>query len=235
MPKKQTGGAAALYTENHPRDALLFAKALLSNQLARFAPSTYMRLTQETGRGGAEQSAVETAAYFARCVEDYRGQLGLDEAQFGPFLKDKSVLEYGPGDIFGVALLMYARGAARVHCVDRFPLHRASVKNLDVYREIVQALDEPARSRANSAFNEFGKPESGFNSDAICYVVSRFGVSGAKRAYDLIISRAVLEHVNDLGRTFQDVANALKPNGTAVHQVDLKSHGLDRCTRRSTF
>ena len=40
-----------MYTENRARDVALFAKAVLSNQLARFAPATYMRLTHQTGRG----------------------------------------------------------------------------------------------------------------------------------------------------------------------------------------
>jgi hypothetical protein len=45
-----------------------------------------------------------------------------------------------------------------------------------------------------------------------------------------VISRAVLEHVNDLRATFVDMRNVLREHGIAVHQVDLKSHGLHRRT-----
>src|SRR4029079_6621421 len=37
-----------------------------------------------------------------------------------------------------------------------------------------------------------------------------------------------LEHVNDLSATFADMNRALSNDGLAVHEVDLKSHGLHR-------
>lgn len=217
-----------MYSENRARDVVLFAKAVLSNQLARFAPATYMRLTHETGRGEEEQTPAQIAAYFAECFRDYHKQLGLDEAQFELFLTGKRVLEYGPGDILGVALLMYAHGAAAVDCFDRFPLHTATEKNLRVYETLLASLDGPAGARAHTAFVEPGKPASGFNSAAIRYQVSADGLSGVSNQYDLIVSRAVLEHVGNLDGTVSDVATALKPEGLSIHEVDLRSHGLDR-------
>ena len=62
--------------------------------------------------------------------------------------------------------------------------------------------------------------------DRINYLVHPRGLSGLKEEADLIISRAVLEHVNDLDETFADMRRALLPDGVAVHQVDLRSHGL---------
>lgn len=217
-----------MYSENRAKDVMLFAKAVLSNQLARFAPATYMRLTHETGRGEEEQTPEQIAAYFTECFRDYHRQLGLDEGQFESFLKAKQVLEYGPGDILGVALLMYAHGAAHVDCFDRFPLHTASEKNLRVYETLLASLQGPARERANAAFVEPSKPGSGFNPAAIRYQVSADGLSGASKQYDLIISRAVLEHVGNLDGTVRDVAAALKSDGLSIHEVDLRSHGLDR-------
>ena len=43
-----------------------------------------------------------------------------------------------------------------------------------------------------------------------------------------MISRAVLEHVGNLPGTVNDVVKALKPGGISIHEVDLRSHGLDR-------
>ena len=60
------------------------------------------------------------------------------------------------------------------------------------------------------------------------YLVTRDGLSGLNREVDMIYSRAVLEHVNDLDATFDDMTRALKPGGVTIHQVDLKSHGLHR-------
>lgn len=207
---------------------MLFAKAVLSNQLARFAPAAYMRLTRETGRGEIEQSPAQIAQYFSECFHDYRRQLGFGELEFDAFLQGRHVLEYGPGDILGVALLMYAHGADAVHCFDRFSLHKTSDKNVLVYKHLLDSLGPRQRERADAAFVERGRPESGFISSSIAYFVSANGLSGATHVYDLVISRAVLEHVDNLPATMLDVAQALKPEGVSIHEVDLRSHGLDR-------
>lgn len=217
-----------MYSENPAHDIKLFAKAFLSNQLARFAPALWVKLTGQTGRGADEPDTSEIADYFLSCFREHFQQLGLDEAGAAGFLTGKRVLEYGPGDILGVALLMYAHGAEAVYCVDRFPLQATSAKNVEVYRKLLALLEGPARARAERAFTVPGQPESGFNPAAIAYLVTPDGLSGRSREFDLIISRAVLEHVNDLDKTLADIAAALKPGGVSIHQVDLKSHGLDR-------
>lgn len=217
-----------MYTENPLNDIKLFAKAFLSNQLARFAPALYVKLTGQTGRGKDDTDPGRIAGYFAACLDDYLAQLGLSREDAGAYLKGKRVLEYGPGDVLGVALLFYAHGAESVHCVDRFPLQKDSELNIEVYRKLLASLEGEARARAELAFAEPGNPASGFNPEAIAYFVTPSGLSGRNSEYDLILSRAVLEHVNDLDGTLADIAHALKPGGISVHQVDLKSHGLDR-------
>ncbi|WP_223146690.1 methyltransferase domain-containing protein [Methylomonas albis] len=187
-----------------------------------------MRITAQTGRGEGEGNSDEIADYFYQCCRDYREQLGLDEAEFRAYLSDKTILEYGPGDILGVALLLRAYGAKTIHCVDRFPLNKISEKNMLVYQALINRLAGDEKQRAMSVFNVPGDPESGFNRDIIEYSVTNSGLSGETDIYDLIISRAVLEHVNDLEATFLDIKNALKAAGTSIHKVDLKSHGLDR-------
>lgn len=217
-----------MYTENPGKDALRFTRTMVTNQLAKFTPQLYVRLTRQTGRGDGKGDPSQTADYFLRCFDDYREQLGLDRDQVKDFLTGKLLLEYGPGDVLGVALLMYAHGAEFVQCVDRFPLERVSPKNIRTYLEMLDRLDPGPRERAKGAFNEFGEPKSGFNQRLIKYSVTANGLIDQQDAYDLIISRAVLEHVNLLELTISDMAKALRPDGIAVHKVDLKSHGMDR-------
>lgn len=218
-----------LYSESRARDVLLFAKAMLSNQLAWIAPSAYVRLTRQTGRGeGAEETPEQVADYFLACFEDYRRHLGIAGGDFAAFLNGKQILEYGPGDVLGMALLLYAHGAASVQCFDRFPLVATSEKNLRIYERLLASLDGAARDRALGAFRTKGDPASGLEPSAIAYVVAQDGLSGARGAYDLILSRAVLEHVDNLAGTVADIAAALKPGGVTIHEVDLRSHGLDR-------
>ena len=217
-----------MYSENYIKDIVLFLKALASNQIARFSPSSYVRLTHQTGRGNEKESAIESAHYFFDCVNDYLSKLGIDKEDCQDFLKDKKILEYGPGDTLGVALLMYAYGAESVECIDRFPLSTDSKKSSEIYLELINRLEKKYLERASSAFIEKGNPSSGFKPELISYSVQSNGLSGAVQEYDLILSRAVLEHVNNLEGTILDIEQALKKGGISIHQVDLKSHGLDR-------
>lgn len=47
-----------------------------------------------------------------------------------------------------------------------------------------------------------------------------------ERSVDMIVSQAVLEHVDDLGRTYQVIHHWLKPGGFLSEQVDFKCHGM---------
>ncbi|WP_017925504.1 class I SAM-dependent methyltransferase [Thioalkalivibrio sp. HL-Eb18] len=217
-----------MYGRHPVADASRATRAILSNLLARGAPGLYVRLTQETGRGRGAETAESVAQYFTTCFFDYFDQLEVPPEAIEDALRDKHLLEYGPGDVPGVALLMLAHGAARVTCVDRFALSQRSPFQLEVLQCLLDGLDPEARERAAACFEHPGDPASGFRRERLEYRVTRDGLSGLNADVDLIYSRAVLEHVNDLDATFRDMAKALKPGALAVHQVDLKSHGLHR-------
>jgi hypothetical protein len=211
-----------MYSENPPRDVILFMRASLTNVLARFP--FYLRLGNRSGRGQAYQTPEDAAAYFRGCVGDYCRELGVDRS----FFVGKRVLEYGPGDTLGVALYLYAYGAASVHLVDGFAVHRRSPESTAVYRAILASLDGNVRARAERAFVVPGDPSSGFDPAVIEYRVTRHGVSGRRGAYDVVLSRSVLALVDRLDETIADVAVALATGGVSIHKVDLSSHGLDR-------
>ncbi|MES1981080.1 MAG: methyltransferase domain-containing protein [Pseudomonadota bacterium] len=205
-----------------------FIHALLSNQIARISPTLYAHITRQTGRGFSPESTQQAADYFQSCFRDYFEILGIAEDEVENYLSGKQLLEYGPGDVPGVALLMVAYGAERVTCVDRFALLTMTQKNADILLELMGRLDEVPRKRAAQCFRQPGQPFSGFNPERIQYLIQANGLSELHGEVDLIFSRAVLEHVNDLHATFDDMAQALRPEGTVIHQVDLKSHGLHR-------
>lgn len=214
-----------MYSENRTQDAVRVAKAAASNLLARFAPAAYVRLTHQTGRGADEVDSGKIADYFEQCFEDYRARL----AQAGVAdIQGLRVLEYGPGDILGTALLFHAHGAAEVECVDRFPLQSVSLRNAEVYQALIGRLSGQARERAEAAFVVPGDPMSGLRRDAVRYRITADGLAARPVAFDLILSRAVLEHVNSLAATLGDVESCLAAGGVSLHSVDLRSHNLDR-------
>lgn len=213
----------------HPFDNVWrLLRATVTNQIARFFPRLYVKLTGQTGRGGGEEPPDQVARYFMDCFIDYFRVLGVASEQIPVYLTGKRLLEYGPGDVPGVALLMLAHGAQRVVCVDRFPLASLSEKNVAVLNKLISFLAPEAQQRAAQCFVNPGEPASSFSSEYLEYLVRPNGLSGLREEIDLIFSRAVLEHVNDLEATFRDMRQALRVGGIAVHEVDLKSHGLHR-------
>lgn len=237
-PERERNGEAV--TESMPtpykwrlaRDLPLFLRATATNQLARVAPALYTRLTGETGRGHGEESPESVAAYFRDCLDDYRLMLGRIVEDADSCLGDATIVEYGPGDVPGVALGFIGAGAKRVLCVDRFPLMRPSAFNQTVLDRLAEGFDQPAsRHRFNAARQQMQSVSSARGADPavpVSYLVDANGYSRLNGEADLVISRAVLEHVNDLQGTFRDMYTALRPGGIALHKVDLRSHGLHR-------
>ena len=201
-------------------------RAVATNQLARHAPSAYLRLTGQTGRGAAaEEGANDIAAYFRRCLDDYLSRLGVAT---GDHVSGRTLMEYGPGDLPGVAMLMVAHGAEKVYCVDRFPLVSFSDKNIRVIDDLMQDLHGESLDRIRSCLVDIDAPRKGLATSRVEYLITRDGVSGLVETVDLVFSRAVLEHVNDLEATFNDMVTAMRPGAIAIHLVDLRSHGLHR-------
>jgi len=217
-----------MYGLNPIQDIRRAVRAILTNQIARFAPGWYLQLTRETGRGSAEESVEDIASYFEGCFADYFRVLEVDPGKIPGWLEGKRVLEYGPGDMPAVALLMLAHGAQEVICVDRFAMISLNKKNVGVLRRLIERLAAPARSRAEDCFRARGEPESGFRQERLRHIVQPSGLSGLRDTADLVISRAVLEHTNDLSATFADLHAALRADGISVQKVDLRSHGLHR-------
>ena len=210
-------------------DLVRIARAVATNQVARVAPSAYVRMTRQTGRGdGDRESPAEVAAYFRRCVADYVERLGGAGADAERCFAGKVVLEYGPGDLPGVAALLVSLGAEKVYCVDRFPMVRGSDKSERVMRELIEHCTPHQRRRLIEALADPAHPSDGFASHRVEYLVTPHGLSGLDGAVDVVLSRAVMEHVDDLDATFADMVRALRTGATAIHQVDLKSHGLHR-------
>ena len=214
------------------QDAVRIARAAATNQLARVMPGTYVRVTGETGRGREVSTPAETARYFLQCVQEYLEVLQRPVEDMGRFWLHKRVVEYGPGDIPGVALLLAGFGARSVLCVDRFPLVRFDDYQQSVIREIAALLpDAEARARMWGCFIDPGDLGAGLRDAPVSYSITRSGLVGRADIADIVISRAVLEHVDDLPATFDDMTAVLATEGVAVHKVDLKSHGLHRRNR----
>src|SRR5437867_1751338 len=97
-----------MYGENRIDNTYRLLRAVLMNQIARIAPRLYIQLTGQTGRGLQDESSQQIADYFTACFYEYFHILGVGRDQIANYIKGKRVIEYGPGDVPAVGLLMLA-------------------------------------------------------------------------------------------------------------------------------
>lgn len=176
-----------------------------------------MRITNVGGRGrGLEGDA--GARYFEAVVEDYEfiaAHAGVVREPRDLF-RDRTVLELGPGNTRAVALLAMSRGARSWDGCDRFNVITDAEERLrPIYEPILEraglsggwsrATELLAGSRMHREPTDFAR--------------------GGRRA-DMVISRAVLEHVRDLDGLFAGLREVTTEDAVMIHKVDLRSHGF---------
>jgi SAM-dependent methyltransferase len=151
-------------------------------------------------------SLEQSLAYIDSVFEDYvrYGQLEAD-------LEGRRILELGPGDNYGVALRFLARGAERVVCVDRFASRRDDAQQSRIYEALHQRLGEADRRRLQTIEG---------------VAVEEVGERLDPASFDVIVSRAVLEHLYDLDAAFAAMDRVLAPGGLMLHKVDFRDHGM---------
>ncbi len=189
------------------------------NQVFKRAPrvaSALLRLGNVSGRGGAHEGPGATD-YFRGVVSDYE-QIAAHTgvvADAKDLFRNRRVLELGPGDTRAVALMAKLRGARLVEGYDAFDITSRDESYLRGIYEPLMARDghDGGWERAKELLRD------------VRMLPSREALRAGEKRYDLVISRAVLEHVSDLDATFDDLARVTTPDAVQIHKVDLRCHG----------
>lgn len=197
--------------------ARTFAFHAAKNALFRAAPRTSMalqRLTRDTGRGRGRDGAAG-AEYFEAVAADYRVVAAASGAAGERPFVGKHVLELGPGDTRAVALLTRLEGATAWEGFDAFDIQSRDAPYVDaIYDALLARRSAPQAARALL--------------DG-CKVHTSAGslLAGGPR-FNVVVSRATLEHVRELATLFSTVARVAKDDAVWLHKVDLRSHGVER-------
>lgn len=156
-------------------------------------------------------------AYVRGVFNSHVTRAGLDG-----LLQGKTVLEIGPGEGVGTALLAYAYGAQAILMDDG----RHAGADLAPYRALAESL----------AREGLGVPQLDGQAglDGLLRVCNaRYLTQGleswadlADNSVDLIFSQAVLEHVRlaDFDRLLGECRRVLRPGGACSHRIDLSDH-----------
>jgi len=169
-------------------------------------------------------SLAESLRYIDTVFDDYLTYAGMTVED----LKDKRILELGPGDNVGVVLKFLAAGAKQVVCLDKF----FSKYDWRQQREIYQSLRDALNENERLIFDEVIDLEKGIkaNSQKLRYLYG-CGIEVANKvlepgSFDLIISRAVCEHLYDTDTAFAVMDRLLKSGGLMLHKIDFRDHNM---------
>lgn len=141
-------------------------------------------------------------------------------------LKNKRILEIGPGDNLLIAFIFLLNGAKEVYLIDKFHKPLDDLYDLDLLKHYlktfsylysdytlknIDSLKNRIKYFPNTPFENFDK----LNRNTI----------------DLILSNAVLEHLLDVETAIKMMKFLLKDSGLSIHHIDLRDHLhlLDKC------
>ncbi len=138
------------------------------------------------------------------------------------FFAGKKILEIGPGPDLLLGLLALESGARSYSAIDYFPVLSAPLsfyENLKKDLKAPQALKAVDHVRSSLSENKpIGSPEIKYR------ILGIERLEGTKDKYDLIFSKDVLEHVDDLNSAFRAMRSALALGGRMIHKIDFQTH-----------
>lgn len=176
------------------------------------------RIETDSGTTHATLSLEESVRYIEEAFFDYKHYGGLASIR-------GVVAEVGPGDNAGVALLMRQDGCDQADLIDRYFCLRDPAKQNLIYE---------ALSKRHQL--DWLKCGSAWNHQALLGIVQIFGqpaevfflncARNGRPVYDLIVSRAVMQHLYDPLSALESMVSCLKPGGRMLHKIDLRDLGL---------
>jgi SAM-dependent methyltransferase len=142
--------------------------------------------------------------------------------------RDRSILEAGTGDNFGLALTFLAAGARRVVTIDKFYSKRDPEQQRRIYLAMRERLDSEGRARFDRAVDLSAGIKT--NDDVLRYVYG-IGIEEADRIlpgdrFDFVISKGALQDVPTIDRAFAVMDDLLAPGGWMIHKIDLSDQGM---------
>ncbi len=177
----------------------------------------------EIASGHIPRTSVEASVvYIQQVFADYLTMAHLSKED----IQGKRVLEIGPGDTLGVALLFLCAGACEVVCLDKFAPTRKDTHMRDVYRALYNCLSGEEQSRFDSFV-----VDGNILDVAPVHLMQGIGIEDATSLFepayfDLIVSRSVLEEVHAIDVTISVMKRLLAPDGMMVHKIDLRDYGM---------
>lgn len=156
----------------------------------------------------------EMDEYDDLVISDYLSYLSKFDVSNS--IKNKMILEIGTGKSLGVAMRLAAKGNTVV-TLDRFPNLNNSIGQIERFAKIrnieCQELEQNNFKVGHGYVRIVVSPLELLNSEWI-------------QKFDLILSRATLEHVTDAEKCVMNLDKYQKSDGYQLHEIDHRDHGI---------
>ncbi len=173
----------------------------------------------------------EVLITLKKVYSDYKKFGNLDKNS----IKEKKILEIGPGDSFGVALQFLFDGAKEVVCFDKFYANRNEKLLKSVYKKIIS---EQKKYVFSSLFDKNLHPKPPIKYDygkGIEDVNLKNNTNFYKEKFDLIISNQVLQEIYNPKLAFDKMIELLAIGGKMVHHIDFEPYNYFRAHSKAAY
>lgn len=168
-------------------------------------------------------SQIDTAVNYDFQVVELLNRYLKSYSKEGVPLKDKVVLELGPGPDLGIGLILLTMGVKKYIAVDVHNLAKGTPTKF--YENLLAILKErfPCSERIDLE-NQLFKYYKGV-SEKISYIVDQnFNISKIKDRVDIVFSNAAFEHFTNVEMTIKELNNIIKAGGILISTIDLQTH-----------
>ncbi|NUO09654.1 MAG: methyltransferase domain-containing protein [Candidatus Brocadia sp.] len=138
-------------------------------------------------------------------------------------IKDKVVLELGPGQDLGTGLILLAIGIQKYIALDVNELAHATL--FEFYNKLYEQIkNRYANSDIEYLKEQLIKCYNNENSNLSYIVDKNFEFTKIKNKIDIVFSHAAFEHFSDIEKTIKELSSVVKPGGYLIAEIDLHTH-----------
>ncbi len=173
-------------------------------------------------KSGIRQKLLEDVDYPFKIADNMIERCGGSK-----FLKDKTILEIGPGNFLVNGLIYLSHGAKKVYLIDKYKHIFWDQYDINYHKRIIERISRLNMPYSREALEAISINESSLRFDRDKVEFKREDVAQLSlepNSIDIVFSNAVLEHIPRLPLAIMAMTRALKPGGIGVHEIDLRDH-----------
>ena len=133
------------------------------------------------------------------------------------FIKNKTILEIGPGNSYIIAYNFLILGAKKVILVDKFPRTIKTKRQKEYFEREIEYVSK--KYGQTPLFVTNGE----INGEYIEFINKNLTETNIKNV-DLIFTNSVLEHIKPIKENIWFMSKILNKNGYMLHNIDLRDH-----------